>query len=157
MVRTYGRAPRGERCRAAVPHGHWQTTTFVGALTLSGTEAPMTLPAAMNGAAFTAWVEECLAPVLSPGDIVILDNLPAHKTAAARHRIEAAGGTLIFLLPYSPDFNPIELAFSKIKVLLKGVAARTVEDLLAAIRDAIDAITRDDAHAFFKACGYEPE
>lgn len=117
----------------------------------------MTLPAAMNGAAFAAWVKECLAPVLSPGDIVIMDNLPAHRIAAAHQEIEAAGAKLVFLPPYSPDFNPIELAFSKIKALLKRAAARTVEDLWLAIREAIDAITPNDAAAFFKACGYEPE
>lgn len=157
MARAYGRAPRGERCRAAIPHGHWQTTTFVGALTLEGIVAPMTLPAAMNGAAFTAWVEQCLVPVLRPGDVVIMDNLPAHKTAGVHRAIEAVGATLVFLPPYSPDFNAIELAFSKIKAHLKRAAARTVDELWLAIRKAIDTITPGDAQAFFKACGYEPE
>ena len=117
MARRYGRAPRGERCRAPVPHGHWKTTTFVGALRLEGMTAPMVLDGAMHGAAFLAYVEQVLAPTLSPGDIVIMDNLPAHKPVAVRQAIEAAGAELRFLPPYSPDFNPIEMAFSKLKGL----------------------------------------
>jgi transposase len=157
MARAYGRAPRGERCRAPVPHGHWKTTSFVGALRLSGVGAPMTLDGAMNAAAFLAYVEQVLAPTLRPGDIVIMDNLPAHKPANIRQAIEATGADLRFLPPYSPDFNPIELAFSKIKALLKKAAARTVEDLWDAIRHAIDAITPADCRSFFTATGYEPE
>ncbi len=157
MARLYGRAPRGERCRAPVPHGHWKTTTFVGGLTLKGVIAPMTIDGAMTGAAFLAYVEQVLIPVLTPGDIVILDNLPAHKPVAIREAIEAAGAVMLFLPPYSPDFNPIELAFSKIKAFLKKAAARTVHRLWDAIRDAIDAITPQDARSFFTACGYEPE
>ena len=157
MARLYGRAPKGERCRAPVPHGHWKTTTFVGALRLSGVTAPMTLDGAMNGNAFLAYVEQVLAPTLRPGDIVIMDNLPAHKPTAIRDAIEAAGAELRFLPPYSPDFNPIELAFSKIKALLKKAAARTLEHLWDAIRDAIDAVTSEDSRSFFTATGYEPE
>ena len=157
MVRTYGRAPRGERCRASVPHGHWKSTTFVGALRLSGVTAPMTLDGAMHGAAFLAYVEQVLAPTLRPGDIVVMDNLPAHKPPAIRHAIERAGAELRFLPPYSPDLNPIELAFSKIKAHLKKAAARTVADLWIAIRDAIDAVTPLDCRSFFTAAGYEPE
>lgn len=157
MARVYGRALRGERCRAPVPHGHWKTTTFVGALRLSGMTAPMTLDGAMNGPAFLAYVEQVLAPTLRPGDIVIMDNLPAHKPTAIREAIEAAGAELRFLPPYSPDFNPIELAFSKIKALLKKAAARTLEHLWTAIRDAIDAVTAEDCRGFFTASGYEPK
>jgi len=157
MARLYGRAPRGERCRAPVPHGHWKTTTFVGGLTLNGVVAPMTIAGAMTGAAFLAYVEQVLAPTLAPGDIVVLDNLPAHKPVAIRAAIEAVGAELRFLPPYSPDFNPIELAFSKIKALLKKAAARTVHHLWDAIRNAIDAISHQDARSFFIACGYEPE
>ena len=157
MARLYGRAPKGERCRAPVPHGHWKTTTFVGGLTLDGIVAPMTIDGAMTGAGFLAYVEQVLAPSLAPGDIVILDNLPAHRPVAIRQAIEAAGAVMLFLPPYSPDFNPIELAFSKIKALLKKAAARTVHALWAAIREAIDAITSNDARSFFTACGYEPE
>lgn len=157
MARMYGRAPKGERCRAPVPHGHWKTTTFVGGLRLDGIVAPMTLDGAMSGAAFAAYVEQVLAPTLTPGDIVVMDNLPAHKPAAVRHAIEAAGAALLFLPPYSPDFNPIEMAFAKIKTLLKKTAARTVQALWDAIRDAIDAVTSHDASSFFTACGYEPD
>jgi transposase len=157
MARMYGRAPRGERCRAPVPHGHWKTTTFVGGLTLKGVIAPMTIDGAMTGAAFLAYVEQVLVPTLTPGDIVILDNLPAHKPVAIREAIETAGASMLFLPPYSPDFNPIELAFSKIKALLKTAAARTVHRLWDAIREAIDAVSPQDAQSFFTACGYEPE
>jgi len=157
MARMYGRAPKGERCRAPVPHGHWKTTTFVGGLTLDGVVAPMTLDGAMTGAAFLAYVEQVLVPTLRPGDIVVLDNLPAHKPVAIREAIEAAGATLLFLPPYSPDFNPIEMAFAKIKALLRKAAARTVQALWDAIRQAIDAVTPQDAKSFFSACGYEPE
>jgi transposase len=157
MARLYGRAPRGKRCRAPVPHGHWKTTTFVGGLTLDGVVAPMTIDGAMTGAAFLAYVEQVLVPTLRPGDIVILDNLPAHKPVAIRQAIEAAGAVMLFLPPYSPDFNPIEMAFSKIKASLRKAAARTVLALWEAIRDAIDAVTPQDAQSFFTACGYEPE
>jgi transposase len=157
MARTRGRAPRGERCRAPVPHGHWKTTTFVGALRLGGVTAPMTLDGAMSGAAFLAYVEQVLVPTLRPGDVVILDNLPAHKPVEIARAIERAGAKLRFLPPYSPDFNPIELAFSKIKALLKKAAARTLEDLWEAIRNAINAITPTDCRSFFTATGYEPE
>lgn len=157
MARLYGRAPRGERCRAPVPHGHWKTTTFVGGLTLGGIVAPMTIDGAMTGAAFLAYVEQVLVPALHPGAVVVLDNLPAHKPAAIREAIEAAGATLLFLPPYSPDFNPIEMAFSKMKAHLRRAAARTLPRLWDAIRDAIDAVTKSDARSFFTACGYEPE
>lgn len=157
MARMFGRAPRGERCRAPIPHGHWKTTTFVGALTLSGIVVPMTLGCAMNGPAFLAYVTQQLVPVLRPGDFLIMDNLPAHKLTAVRWAIEATGARLRFLPPYSPDFNPIELAFAKVKAVLKKAAARTVEALWDAIRNAIDAITPRDAAAFFTGCGYDPE
>lgn len=157
MARLRGRAARGERCRAPIPHGHWKTTTFVGALRLGGMTAPMTLNGAMNGPAFTAYVEQVLTPTLRPGDIVVMDNLPAHKPVAVRQAIERAGAKLRFLPPYSPDFNPIEMAFSKIKALLKKAAARTVTDLWDAVRDAIDAISPTEARNYFTATGYEPE
>lgn len=157
MARMYGRAPRGERCRAPIPHGHWKTTTFVGALRLSGMTAPMTLDGAMNGAAFTAYVEQVLVPTLRPGDIVVMDNLPAHKPTAVRQAIERVGAELRFLPPYSPDFNPIEMAFAKIKALLKKAAARTITDLWDAIARAINAITPRDCGGFFTASGYDPE
>lgn len=114
MARLRGRAPRGERCRAGVPHGHWKTTTFTAALRLDGLTAPMVIDGAMDGATFRAYVEQVLGPTLKQGDIVILDNLPAHKNAKARKAIEKAGARLLFLPPYSPDFNPIEQLFAKL-------------------------------------------
>ena len=115
MARLYGRSVRGERCRSPIPHGHWKTTTFVGALRRSGMTAPMVLDGAMHGAAFLAYVEQMLVPTLKPGDVVIMDNLPAHKLVAIRQAIENAGATLRFLPPYSPDFNPIEFLWKKTK------------------------------------------
>ena len=157
MARMRGRAPRGERLRASVPHGHWKTTTFVGGLRLCGMTAPMVLDGPMTGSWFTAYVEQVLAPTLKPGDLVILDNLPAHKGAAAREAIEAVGARLLFLPPYSPDFNPIENAFSKLKALLRKAAARTVDELWRAIGVAIDAFTPTDCANYFIAAGYEPD
>jgi len=157
MARRYGRSPRGQRCRAPVPHGHWKTTTFVGALRLAGMTAPMVLDGAMHGAAFLAYVEQLLVPTLKPGDIVVMDNLPAHKPIAVRQAIAAAGAELRFLPPYSPDFNPIEMAFSKLKAFLKKTAARTVEDLFDAITQGIDAFTPAECHNYFAAAGYDPE
>jgi len=157
MARRYGRAPRGARCRAAVPHGHWKTTTFVGALRLEGMTAPMILDGAMHGAAFLAYVEQVLVPTLSPADIVVMDNLPAHKPQAVREAIERAGAELRFLPPYSPDFNPIEMAFSKFKAFLKKTAARTVDDLWDAIALAIDIFTPDECENYFAAAGYDRE
>lgn len=154
MARLYGRALRGERCVAAVPHGHWKTTTFVGGLRLSGMTAPMVIDGPMNGPAFLAWVEQVLAPTLSPGDIVIMDNLPAHKPAAVRATIERCGAELRYLPPYSPDLSPIEMAYSKLKALLKKAAARTIEALWEAIAEAIQQITRQDCIGFFIAAGY---
>ncbi len=155
MARLRGRAPRGERCRAAVPHGHWKTTTFVGALRLCGMTAPMVLDGAMNGPAFLAYVEQVLAPTLAPGDVVVMDNLPAHKLAEVRAAIEKTGAELRYLPPYSPDFNPIEMAFSKLKSLLKKAAARTKDDLWQAIATGIDAFTPAECQNYFAAAGYD--
>ena len=138
-----------------MPHGHWKTTTFVGALRLEGMTAPMVLDGAMNGPAFLAYVEQVLVPTLSPGDIVVMDNLPAHKPTAVRAAIEAAGASLYFLPPYSPDFNPIEMAFSKLKSFLKKVAARTKDDLWAAIGLGIDLFTPTECQNYFAAAGYD--
>ena len=157
MARLYGRSPRGERCRAPVPHGHWKTTTFVGALRLEGMTAPMILDGAMHGTAFLAYVEQVLAPTLSAGDIVVMDNLPAHKPAAIRQAIERTGAELRFLPPYSPDFNPIEMAFSKFKAFLKKTAARTVDDLWNAIAEAIELFTPTECENYFAAAGYDRE
>ena len=157
MARRYGRSLRGERCRAPVPHGHWKTTTFVGALRLEGMTAPMVLDGAMHGAAFLAYVEQVLVPTLTPGDIVIMDNLPAHKSVALRHAIEAAGAELRFLPPDSPDFNPIEMASSKLKAFLTKTAARTVVDLGDAIAQGIDTFSPIECRNYFAAAGYDHE
>jgi transposase len=156
MARLRGRSRRGDRCRAAVPHGHWKTTTFTAGLRLSGITAPMVLDGAMNGTAFLAYVEQVLVPTLSPGDIVIMDNLPAHKSAGVRSAIAAAGASLRHLPPYSPDFNPIEQAFAKLKALLRKAAARTIPDLWDAIAKAIPLFSQGECTNYFQAAGYEP-
>ena len=155
MARLHGRAPRGQRLRMSVPHGHWKTTTFTGALRLTGMSAPMVLDGPMTGEWFLAYVEQVLVPTLSPGDVVIMDNLPAHKGTAVRHAIEATGARLLFLPPYSPDFNPIENAFSKLKALLRKAAARTVEQLWTVIGDSLDAFTPDECANYFRHAGYD--
>jgi transposase len=129
MARFRGRAPRGERCRAGVPHGHWKTTTFTGALRLTGMTAPFVHDGAMNGNVFRAYVDQVLVPTVSEGDIVVMDNLPARKAAGIRAVIQAAGATLLFLPPYSPDFNPIENAFAKLQALMRAKAERTITAL----------------------------
>jgi transposase len=157
MARLRGRAPRGERLRAAIPHGHWRTTTFVAGLRLSGIDAPMVIDGPINGESFLAYVRQVLVPTLSHGDVVIMDNLGSHKGAAVRAAIEAAGAELRFLPPYSPDLNPIENAFAKLKALLRTAAARTRDALWAAVGTAIDAFTHNEARNYFTAAGYEPE
>lgn len=157
MARARGRSRRGERCRAAIPHGHWKTTTLVAALTLSGIAAPMILDGAMDGDMFTAYVTRLLLKELRPGDVVIMDNLPAHKVAAVRKTIEGAGATLLYLPPYSPDFNPIEMAFSQIKAHLKKAAARSREALEQAIAAAIDTVSPNNAINYFAECGYHAD
>jgi transposase len=157
MARSRGRSRRGERCRAAIPHGHWKTTTLVAALTISGIAAPMILDGAMDGDMFIAYVTHILLKELRSGDVVIMDNLPAHKVAAVREIIEGAGARLIYLPPYSPDFNPIEKAFSQIKAYLKKAAARTKEKLDQAIVRAIDIVSEQNAINYFATCGYQSD
>ena len=157
MARLRGRALRGQRCRDAIPHGHWKTTTFTGALRLGGMTAPMVLDGPMNRAAFQAYVEQVLVPTLRPGEVVIMDNLPAHKGSEVRRAIEATGAGLRYLPPYSPDLNPIENAFSKLKAILRKAAARTIDGLWDAIRDALPRFTPQDCASYFTAAGYEPE
>jgi transposase len=154
MARLYGRAAKGRRCKAAIPHGHWKTTTFTGALRLEGMTAPMVLDGPMNGAAFKAYVEQVLAPTLQPGDIVVMDNLAAHKNGAIRAAIEAVGAELRYLPPYSPDFNPIENAFAKLKATLRKTAARTLDDLWDAIADALPSFSPTECANYFTAAGY---
>ena len=156
MARLRGRAPMGERCRAAIPHGHWKTTTFTAGLRLNGLAAPMVLDSPMDGTAFLAYVEQILAPELEPDDIVVMDNLPAHKVTGVRTAIEGAGARLLYLPPYSPDFNPIEMAFAKLKALLRKAAARTVDDLWQAITHNIELFTPDECKNYFCAAGYDP-
>jgi len=156
MARLRGRARRGQRCRAPIPHGHWKTTTFTGALRLSGMTAPMVLDGPMNGDAFLAYIEQVLAPTLVPHDVVIRDNLSAHRRTVIRAAIEAKGASLHYLPPYSPDFNPIENAFSKLKSILRKVAARTIDDLWDVIRDALPTFTPQECANYFTAARYEP-
>jgi transposase len=156
MARRRGRAPRGERLRAGVPHGHWKTTTFVAGLRLSGLTAPMVLDGPMNAAAFLAYVTQVLVPDLRPGDIVVMDNLAAHKRGQVREAIEAVGAILLYLPPYSPDFNPIENAFAKLKALLRKAAERTVDGLWQTIGRLLDAFTPQECANYFAAAGHEP-
>jgi len=155
MARLFGRVPRGERCRAAVPHGHWKTTTFTAGLRLGGLAAPMILDGPMDGDAFRAYVRQVLVPELEPGAIVVMDNLPAHKVSGVRDAIEAVGARLLYLPPYSPDFNPIEMAFSKLKAFLRAAAARTIPDLWDALKKALDAFTPNECRNYFAAAGYD--
>lgn len=157
MARLRGRAPRGERLRTGIPHGHWRTTTFVAGLRLTGMVAPMVLDGPINGHAFQAYVDQVLAPELRPGDIVIMDNLGSHKGRAVRAAIEAVGAILLYLPPYSPDFNPIENAFSKLKAMLRKAAERTVDALWDTIGALIQAFTVAECTNFFAAAGYEPD
>ncbi len=155
MARLRGRARRGRRCRAAIPHGHWKTTTFTAGLRLNGLVAPMLLDGPMNGDTFLAYIEQVLVPELAKADLVIMDNLPAHKVAGVRQAIEGAGARLLYLPSYSPDFNPIEMAFSKLKALLRKAAARTITELWEAIAEAIEQFTRQECINFFAAAGYD--
>jgi transposase len=157
MARLRGRAPRGDRCRAGVPHGHWKTTTFTGALRLSGMTAPFVYDGAMNGNVFLAYVEQVLVPTLEPGDVVIMDNLPAHKAAGVRDAIEVARASLLFLPPYSPDFNPIENAFAKLKAMMRAKAERTITALWNAVSPIVELFTPSECANYFKAAGYEPD
>src|SRR5918995_3336117 len=156
MARRYGRAQRGARVVAAVPHGHWKTTTFLAALRHDGLSAPCVFDGAINGARFLAYIEQALAPSLRPGDIVVMDNLAAHKVKGVRAAIEAAGAELRYLPPYSPDLNPIEQAFAKLKALLRAAASRTVDTLWQALGHALDAFTPAECARYLAHAGYVP-
>jgi transposase len=156
MTRRYGRAPRGQRLVAAVPHGHWKTSTFVAGLRTRGLTAPLVVDGAMNGDTFRAYVEQVLAPTLKPGDIVILDNLASHKVAGVREAIEAVGATLVYLPPYSPDLNPIEQAFAKLKALLRKLAARTIPSLWDGLGDLLQRFTPNECANYLANAGYVP-
>jgi transposase len=154
MARRYGRSPRGQRLVRPVPHGHWKTTTFVAALTAGGMTAPTVVDGAMTGELFEAYVRQQLAPVLRPGSVVVMDNLACHKRPGVRRAIEAAGCDLLLLPPYSPDLNPIELAFSKLKWLLRSAGERTVEGLWSFLGRALDAFSPQECRNYFRHCGY---
>jgi transposase len=157
MARLRGRAPKGERLRMGVPHGHWKTTTLVAGLRLDGIAAPFVLDGPINRDAFETYVARVLVPELRPGDIVVMDNLSSHKGPRVRELIEAAGARLLYLPPYSPDLNPIEKAFSKLKALLRKAAERTVTGLWDAIGRLIDEFSSQECANYFTAAGYEPE
>lgn len=154
MTRRYGWAPRSERVREAVPAGHWRTLTVLAALTTKGVLASMSIESPTDGDVFLAFVEQVLTPRLQPGHVVILDNLGAHKVDGVRELVESRGACLLYLPPYSPDFNPIEQAWSKLKQMLRGIKARLLEQLAPALAQALAAITPNDARAFFLHCGY---
>jgi transposase len=154
MTRLWARAERGQRIVEATPQGHWKVLTTLGAMSLRGMVAVMTIESATDGDIFLAYLEQVLCPQLKANDVVILDNLSAHKVCGVRELIESQGATLLYLPPYSPDLNPIEKAWSKLKQLLRTAKARTAEALDQAIAEALTAITADNALAWFQHCGY---
>jgi transposase len=154
MARAYGRSPRGEPLVCPVPHSHWKTTTFVAALRCDGLTCPLVVDGAMTGDLFVAYVRQQLVPALRPGDVVVMDNLVCHKRAEVRAAIEGAGCTLLYLPPYSPDLNPIELLFAKLKALLRSAGKRTIEELWDFLGDALDAFAAEECRNYFRHCGY---
>jgi len=155
LARLYGRSPKGERCVGRTPAGHWRVLTTLAAIRLGGlTAAAVSLNGPVNGVAFATYAAEVPAPQLGPGDVVVMDNLPSHKSAAVVRAIEAVGATVLYLPPYSPDYNPIEMIGSKAKNTLRTLAARTVETLGTAIGVALAAVTVDDIAGCFRHCGY---
>ena len=156
MARRYGRCARGERLVGAVPQGHWKTTTFVAGLRQSGIIAPFVLDGPMTGTVFRAYVEQMLAPSLLPGDVVVMDNLAAHKVAGVAEAIRAAGASPLYLPPYSPDLNPIEQVFAKLKALLRKAAERTRDGLWSTIGRLLDHYPPAECANYLANCGYEP-
>ena len=154
MTRRYGWAPKGERLVDAVPPGHWKTSTFIGALRCDGLVAPAVFDGAINGGLFVDYVEQVLMPTLKPGDLVIMDNLRCHKVKGVREAIEAAGAGILFLPPYSPDLNPIENAFAKLKALLRAKACRTVDALWEALGTLLGDLTARECANYLQSCGY---
>jgi transposase len=155
MIRTYGRSAQGERCVGSAPGGHWKTMTGVAAIRLDGLTAAASMAHAMDGDSFLVYVTHALAPMLRRGDVVIMDNLPGHKLARVRKLIEAVGAKLLYLPPYSPDLNPIEMIWSKVKRLLRSIAARTIDGLHQAFGTAFAAVTPCDIQNCFEHCGYK--
>jgi transposase len=154
MTRLRGRAPVGQRLLEKVPHGHWKTTTLIAALGISGIRCSTVVDGAVNGDVFEAFVEQVLVPQLRTGDVVVMDNLSSHKRSATRELIEGVGAQVLFLPPYSPDLNPIEMIFAKVKQLLRSLACRTREALWQAMQSVLDQITASDAANCFRHCGY---
>ena len=155
MTRLYGWGPKGERLVDAAPAGHWKTTTFVAGLRRDGVIAPYVLDGSMTGEVFRAYVAQVLAPALLPGDVVVMDNLPAHKVAGIQEAIRAAGASILYLPPYSPDLNPIEQLFAKLKALLRKAAAQTQDALWTTIGQALDAFTPAECQNYITNAGYE--
>ncbi len=154
MTRLWGRAPRGQRITETTPQGHWKVLTVLGALCLGGVRAAMTIESATDGEVFLAYLEQVLAPPLRVGDVVVMDNLSPHKLKRVREVIEAAGAQLLYLPPYSPDLNPIEKAWAKLKQSLRAAKARTSGLLEQAVAEGLRAISADNAAAWFRYCGY---
>jgi transposase len=156
MTRLYGRAPVGRRCFFSAPHGHWQTTTLLSAIRTTGVmkDASIVFEGPTDAVIFRSYVEECLAPALGAGDIVVMDNLASHKVAGVHEAIEEAGASIWYLPPYSPDLNPIEKLWAKVKAWLRRIAARTVEGLIQAVGDALRAVDANECHAYLRSCGY---
>lgn len=154
MTRLFGRSLHGTRCNDSAPNGHWKTVTMLSSLRLDGSTETLAIDGPVNKAMFSAYIEQELAPTLRPGDSVIMDNLSAHKSESVRKSIEKRGATLRYLPPYSPDLNPIEKMWSKVKQLLRGIKARDFEELVRAIANALDKVTPQDAKGWFQSCGY---
>lgn len=154
LVRTHGRSVCGSRCKSYAPAGHWKVMTAVAAIRLGGLSAPFTVDCPMDGEVFSVYVQRVLLPTLRPGDVVVMDNLPAHKHPQIQAIIQTAGASVLFLPPYSPDYNPIEMIWSKVKRLLRSIAARTIDTLHHAFGQAFAAVTPQDIKACFRHCGY---
>lgn len=156
MTRLYGRAPVGQRCYFSIPHGHWSTTTLLSAIRCTGVieEASVVFDGPTDALVFRSYVEQCLAPSLRVGDIVVMDNLASHKVAGVGEAIESVGASIWYLPPYSPDLNPIEKMWSKVKAWLRRVAARTIDGLAQAVGEALRAVDANECRAYFQSCGY---
>jgi len=154
MTRRYGRARDGNRCLDSAPCGHWETVTILSSIRLDGTAESLVFEGATDRKMFDAYIKECLAPTLRPGDIVVMDNLSAHKSQQAREAIRMHQADVLFLPAYSPDFNPVEKMWSKIKQVVRGIKPRTEEELIVATAKALDAISEQDAQGWFNSCGY---
>lgn len=154
MTRLRGRSPRGERLIDKSPHGHWKTTTLIAALGMGGVRCSTVVDGAVNAEIFESFIEHVLVPELRPGDVVVMDNLSSHKRAKTRALIESAGATVEYLPPYSPDLNPIEMIFSKVKQMLRSLGCRTRDQLWSAMQSVLDRVTASDARNCFEHCGY---